>query len=1653
MESMLREKACPPFSAGFAEETRSTNSAVSAALGQMSRRLAANFEDSVEIRLAAEMAHCKATKLHAYEVLQVRNNLAGRVDELTKSSKFSDQTKLVEAQSAHRAAVQDFSALQQQVISGMAATQSDASLVTGELVSHALVCQLTAHATSAASLRHLLEAFDGEVAALRAQRADWWRSAAQLTGVRGMAPPGVLAPRTVGHSGTSAAVLPSSPDDTVLDSLKAGPPRSSVPVPGGVPPSWEAVTYHLLPPAPLPPLQGEVVSLVVPRTCEATTGRLGTLVVSNYRLRFFPWRRPGAPPPKIIQGGAMSSTYLPRGLSCGDLAVDTVAVPPVAQLPTASSWAPSAADAPPSAEDSKHSMSMSLIVSATAPHSVTSIPLRSIAQLQVSTTETVLDAQGSGSGRGRMAAGAPPTPQTPRSPTRRTVKASVLSVWCTDLMSAVFNFAHAEHCAQNPLGGEGGVARFGGGAFSDAAFSAAVSDWSAWATTTLPADLVSALGMIGSGGGAGRSVSVSAGRSQLLRLPADKAGASVAKAMESHVWEESPSFALGHRLRPPSVELPLGLAALPNGVLRVAQPSVAQALKGLKGGSTGADGNEKRVAVLRHLVSLWSRTAEGGAGGVNLVDTEGWSLLDMAHELSRLRDGERNLRLAPLNTDYKVSPTYPARVLTPRSVDDSTLLAAAKFRSKARLPAVVWCFGGVTLSRASQPMSGLFGSTNKQDEQLLAALAPMALHEGRWTPPSMPLEGGGHLLVDTPAGAVKVSMGCSLPSYPVDLHVFSEQQWAYPGFNFNQPWEDEKSGAAADSDSDGEVDGDGAAAALKRRQSSEGSSAEWGGASPAPDRGTPAGRRSIFDSLTGGGSARSGKAADTTTAPVRRQSVSARALGDTEGGGAGQASPTTRPRAATASGGGFVPDLGKAMAPGTTLAILDARPRVNAISNRGKGGGSESVARYGSAELAFLGIDNIHAVRDALSRLRASLLSAASAALHSAARVATVGSGGTGAGGGAPVDAELGDSTPQYSGNGLDGVPAEDLPVFLRPRSVTTDSLTLDLRRALVSAGVVPLAAMGRSKRTLAISGEFNGKSSRLLGEFDAAMGGGASAASSGAPLQASAALRALQATLLDRHAHFPLVAFTPLHGTGGEGGGSRQASIASSLPRQGSLAAYGSLEVTGDGSATAAARNQAYMPTPSPIAPPLPPHIANVLATVRNPHRLEWTRLVSTLLKGAVRVARVMASGTSVFVHCSDGWDRTAQLTSLSQMMLDPYYRTLGGFAVLIEKEWCSFGHQFALRTGGGCGTGRTKHKNGKRSPVFLQFVDAVWQLARQYPTAFEFNFAFLAALAEHAYSGRFGTFLFDNEGQRAKAGANRGGGSVSMWTHIARHTFEFRNPWYRLPDTQPTRQYISALWRGSPATARLVDTIGLSAGDTLPGSGPSTPTGAAAGASGRAGQARLDRMSRIRTASSETLVGVTGEAGTLPGDGVSPCDLFNVCATATSSIMVHVADEPGSFALWPQTSRRALALCPLWGLKYCAVVDYPTEDNVPPDVADAASRMSGERPAQHPATVPEVEGGSPGSAAGAADVFDYRANSHGRAPPPLPTRRPSVKLGRDVESTTPSPTVGAAAPARVPVSTLPAAPSAPPSGPPGAASSTQRRLPPVPTRPMPRS
>ncbi|XP_016421546.1 myotubularin-like isoform X3 [Sinocyclocheilus rhinocerous] len=176
-------------------------------------------------------------------------------------------------------------------------------------------------------------------------------------------------------------------------------------------------------------------------------------------------------------------------------------------------------------------------------------------------------------------------------------------------------------------------------------------------------------------------------------------------------------------------------------------------------------------------------------------------------------------------------------------------------------------------------------------------------------------------------------------------------------------------------------------------------------------------------------------------------------------------------------------------------------------------------------------------------------------------------------------------------------------------------------------------------------------------------------------------------------------------------------------------------------------------------------------LSSLESTHWLEHIKLV---LSGAIQVADKVSSGSSVVVHCSDGWDRTAQLTSLAMLMLDSYYRTLRGFQVLLEKEWISFGHKFASRIG----HGDKNHADQDRSPIFVQFIDCVWQMTKQFPTAFEFNERLLVVILDHLYSCRFGTFLYNCES--ARESNNVRVKTVSLWSFVNRDTSLYINPFY---------------------------------------------------------------------------------------------------------------------------------------------------------------------------------------------------------------------------------------------------------------------------------
>lgn len=236
------------------------------------------------------------------------------------------------------------------------------------------------------------------------------------------------------------------------------------------------------------------------------------------------------------------------------------------------------------------------------------------------------------------------------------------------------------------------------------------------------------------------------------------------------------------------------------------------------------------------------------------------------------------------------------------------------------------------------------------------------------------------------------------------------------------------------------------------------------------------------------------------------------------------------------------------------------------------------------------------------------------------------------------------------------------------------------------------------------------------------------------------------------------------------------------------------------------------------------------------------WLTHIKGILDGSAMIARqVGIQHSHVLIHCSDGWDRTSQLSALSQLMLDPFYRTLEGFIVLVEKDWLSFGHMFHQRSGflnhekwfavqndamagtriepgdnEGAGEVIENAVEGAKrffrqalsqdvkdredsdldslaeesspviedqatrpkemSPVFHQFLDAVYQLLRQYPNRFEFNERFLRRLMYHLYSCQYGTFLLNNEKQRKDAKLREK--TASVWDYFLGRRETFVNP-----------------------------------------------------------------------------------------------------------------------------------------------------------------------------------------------------------------------------------------------------------------------------------
>uniref|UniRef100_A0A3B4CU55 Phosphatidylinositol-3-phosphatase n=1 Tax=Pygocentrus nattereri TaxID=42514 RepID=A0A3B4CU55_PYGNA len=189
-----------------------------------------------------------------------------------------------------------------------------------------------------------------------------------------------------------------------------------------------------------------------------------------------------------------------------------------------------------------------------------------------------------------------------------------------------------------------------------------------------------------------------------------------------------------------------------------------------------------------------------------------------------------------------------------------------------------------------------------------------------------------------------------------------------------------------------------------------------------------------------------------------------------------------------------------------------------------------------------------------------------------------------------------------------------------------------------------------------------------------------------------------------------------------------------------------------------------------------------------------DWLKHIQTILTAGKFISKAVAEeGVSVLVHCSDGWDRTAQVCSVACILLDPYYRTLKGFMGTYLCDRMAFPYRYS----------HLDEDPKEVSPVIDQFLECVWQLMEQFPCAFEYNERFLISIHNHIHSCQYGNFVCNSEKERKDLGIREK--THSLWPHMWKNKSDFVNPLFRPDHSQTqgvlrplTTPYCFKFWRG---------------------------------------------------------------------------------------------------------------------------------------------------------------------------------------------------------------------------------------------------------------
>lgn len=146
-----------------------------------------------------------------------------------------------------------------------------------------------------------------------------------------------------------------------------------------------------------------------------------------------------------------------------------------------------------------------------------------------------------------------------------------------------------------------------------------------------------------------------------------------------------------------------------------------------------------------------------------------------------------------------------------------------------------------------------------------------------------------------------------------------------------------------------------------------------------------------------------------------------------------------------------------------------------------------------------------------------------------------------------------------------------------------------------------------------------------------------------------------------------------------------------------------------------------------------------------------QWLHHVSSCLNAANHVVnQIIRESLTVVLKEESGCDMTCLVSCLVQLQLDPEYRTIIGFQSLVQREWIIMGHPFQKRLR--LIWNQDPIAEMEQAPLFLLFLDCVWQLLQQFPSSFSFTETYLTSLWDTLHIGLFDTFLFNSCWQRKK-------------------------------------------------------------------------------------------------------------------------------------------------------------------------------------------------------------------------------------------------------------------------------------------------------------